>query len=431
MMVFDAWTLDVEFPTFSVRIWRSYYGIPFLCHLCSLHCLTVSGSCRQVDNLCLFPGFCALNIFLFSYLRMFDIVACVTVMLKRFPGDSVNIRHIRQWFPRILRVVQCCSLTPTTRSVRHLRQQISWLCLSLHKTHWPWLCLCRTFTKILVLSSARHGFRIPGRIWNKMTEMTARENMDRFTMLNKRSRLFHSSLEKLPFCQYVCELILGVNISDLHFGTTIDSVKQPIKSNSVGPGNMSHCGTSTFDNHLDNGFVFLEDVQHGITLRRVCVTGHVIQLRQLINLRTIFLSHITGCFPCSVILLPLPEAAIFLPLPEAATEGFFLVWGGRNIWITMSKNLTQEDHPSFVQHPEKWSQILWSCEIPKFVSYTSNSQEQMFDLHINIRFLLKLISSLLGHQQSQSFGTIPIDNAVPYYPQDNIVGSLECDECKK
>ena len=43
--------------------------------------------------------------------------------------------------------------------------------------------------------------------------------------------------------QYVCELFFGVTVLDLDLGLQIDSIKQPIKRNSVSPGNMSHCGT--------------------------------------------------------------------------------------------------------------------------------------------------------------------------------------------
>ena len=46
--------------------------------------------------------------------------------------------------------------------------------------------------------------------------------------------------------QYVCELVFGVNVFDLYFGVPIDSIEQPIKSNSVGPGYMSHCRASSF-----------------------------------------------------------------------------------------------------------------------------------------------------------------------------------------
>ena len=45
---------------------------------------------------------------------------------------------------------------------------------------------------------------------------------------------------EISLCQYVCELVLDVNVFDLDFGIQIDSIKQPIKSNSVRSGNMSH-----------------------------------------------------------------------------------------------------------------------------------------------------------------------------------------------
>ena len=51
---------------------------------------------------------------------------------------------------------------------------------------------------------------------------------------------------EISLCQYVCELVLGVNVFDLDLGIQIDSIEQPIKSNSVGSGNMSHCRTSCF-----------------------------------------------------------------------------------------------------------------------------------------------------------------------------------------
>ena len=56
-------------------------------------------------------------------------------------------------------------------------------------------------------------------------------------------------------CYYVCELVFSVNIFDLDFGVQNDSIKQPMKSNSVGSGNMSHCRTSHLCDHLDHCFV--------------------------------------------------------------------------------------------------------------------------------------------------------------------------------
>ena len=72
---------------------------------------------------------------------------------------------------------------------------------------------------------------------------------------------------EISLCQYVCELVLGVNVFDLDFGVHIDSIEQPIKSNSVGPGNMSHCKASSFNDHLDHYFVVFKDIQHKASLR--------------------------------------------------------------------------------------------------------------------------------------------------------------------
>ena len=66
---------------------------------------------------------------------------------------------------------------------------------------------------------------------------------------------------EISLCQYVCELILGVNVFDLDPGVEIDSVKQPIKSNTAGSGNMSHCRVSSLYDHLDHCFVVFKDIQ--------------------------------------------------------------------------------------------------------------------------------------------------------------------------
>ena len=41
----------------------------------------------------------------------------------------------------------------------------------------------------------------------------------------------------------------------------MDSVNLPIKRNSMGSGHVSHCWTSSFDNHLDDSFVVFKNVQ--------------------------------------------------------------------------------------------------------------------------------------------------------------------------
>ena len=74
---------------------------------------------------------------------------------------------------------------------------------------------------------------------------------------------------EISLCQYVCELVLGVNAFDLDLGVRIDSVKQPIKSNSVRSGNMSHCRASPLYDHLDHCFVVFKDIQQNFLTRRV------------------------------------------------------------------------------------------------------------------------------------------------------------------
>ena len=76
---------------------------------------------------------------------------------------------------------------------------------------------------------------------------------------------------EIPFCPYVRKLVFGVDILDLNSRVPIDSVKQPLKCNSVGSGYMSHCWTSTFDDHFNHGFVILKDVQRRTKLRRLRV----------------------------------------------------------------------------------------------------------------------------------------------------------------
>ena len=71
--------------------------------------------------------------------------------------------------------------------------------------------------------------------------------------------------------QHVCELVFGVDVLDLDFGVQINSIEQPIKSNSEGPGNMSHCRTSSLYDHLDHCFVVFKDIQQSFLTIRIHV----------------------------------------------------------------------------------------------------------------------------------------------------------------
>ena len=61
--------------------------------------------------------------------------------------------------------------------------------------------------------------------------------------VEQTQKMIHSSRVKFPFISMSASWFL-VNVFDLDLGVQIDSIKQPIKSNSVGSGNMSHCRTS-------------------------------------------------------------------------------------------------------------------------------------------------------------------------------------------
>ena len=66
---------------------------------------------------------------------------------------------------------------------------------------------------------------------------------------------------EISLCQYVCELVLGVNVLDF----------EVIKSNSVGSGNVSHCRASSLYDHLDHCFVVFKNIQLSLLTRRIHV----------------------------------------------------------------------------------------------------------------------------------------------------------------
>ena len=73
----------------------------------------------------------------------------------------------------------------------------------------------------------------------------------------------------IPFI--TCETSLGQYVCELDFGVRIDSIEQPIQSNSVGSGNMSHCTASSLYDHFDHCFVVFKDVQQSFLTRRIRV----------------------------------------------------------------------------------------------------------------------------------------------------------------
>ena len=73
----------------------------------------------------------------------------------------------------------------------------------------------------------------------------------------------------ISFGQDVYELVFGDNVTDLDFGVQIDPVN-------VRPWNMSHCETSTFDNHFDYRSIVLKDTQQSTGTRMCCIWWNVV-----------------------------------------------------------------------------------------------------------------------------------------------------------
>ena len=170
--------------------------------------------------------------------------------------------------------------------------------------------------------------------------------------------------------QYVCELVFGVNVFDLDLGVQIESIEQPIKSNSVGSGNMSHCWASSLQNHLDYCFVVLEHIQQSFLARRIDVWGNKIN---------ICLDH--QSFYEIAFVFELCE--VLNQLHVGSYTGLTVLYYSDSCFQELRrsdpKNQVRRYHPISILHPRKWLLILLNCAKLKFVSCTSNWLEQMYD----------------------------------------------------
>ena len=136
--------------------------------------------------------------------------------------------------------------------------------------HWYWFRHRWTFTGSRFWISLWHGPLLSDRTRKKIAEMAARENREthhveqtkKMVPLVTRETLFRLSVSKLVF---------GVHIFDFDLRFLVNSVEQPIKRNSVVSGHVSHCWTSSFDNHFDDSFVVFRNVQLRLAFRRMCV----------------------------------------------------------------------------------------------------------------------------------------------------------------
>ena len=72
---------------------------------------------------------------------------------------------------------------------------------------------------------------------------------------------------EIPFVKMsACWLLVSMYLIRI-LGVQINSIEQPIKSNSVGSGNVSHCRTFAFNDHLDHSFIVLKHIRESFLTR--------------------------------------------------------------------------------------------------------------------------------------------------------------------
>ena len=200
---------------------------------------------------------------------------------------------------------------------------------------------CDLFFTWIFLRSVRHHFRTIGR-----TEMA--------DVKHKRWLVSPG--------QYVCELVSGVNV--------LDSIKQPNKSNSVDSGNMSHCRTSSFYDHLDHCFRCLQTHTTKLSDEKI---GRLRELNKHFPNHGSFFEIACVCESCEV------ENKFH----ACSTTGLPVLYGSDSCFQELKRSdptdQEREHHPTSILHPKNRFLILLNCVKLKFVSCTSNLLEQMHD----------------------------------------------------
>ena len=82
---------------------------------------------------------------------------------------------------------------------------------------------------------------------------------------------------EISLCQYVCELVFGVNVFDLDFGSKLILSNNQSRA-TLGLGNVSHCRASSLYDHLDHCFVVFKHIQQSFLTRRIDVWGNKINM---------------------------------------------------------------------------------------------------------------------------------------------------------
>ena len=216
---------------------------------------------------------------------------------------------------------------------------------------------------------------------------------------------------EISWSQHVCELVFGVNVTDLNLCVQINPVKQPIQSISVCSWNMFHCGTSTFDNHFDYRLIVPKDMQHSTGIRVLCIGWNVINVCWndvgVLDWDGVMHVWFDDCWRGS-------RSSLLGPSVLFGTE-----W---NTSITKSHRV-RAGKPS-MRRPapkERTSDSVELCEAEVCVLHIQLTGTNVCVWLPKIHKILPEVDSESSQsQQCLSLGIIPICIVVRYFPHDNI-----------
>ena len=228
---------------------------------------------------------------------------------------------------------------------------------------------------------------------------------------------------EITFSQNVCKLVFGVDILDLNVRIHINSVKQPIQSNSVGPWYVSHCGTSASQcYHLNHGFIVLKNVEHRTKKRRLRIRRNIINITQF---KIVVLGWNFG-FGCAYWMWCYATSFLVLDL------WVFFEWFGEEWQISITKSQRSRAGIPSMRKPalRDMSSVLFNSVRPRsvFFAHPTFWHELVTSENAQERVHQMLILSLQGLLQNQNLETILICIVVLCYPHNSIDWIHMCDE---
>ena len=196
---------------------------------------------------------------------------------------------------------------------------------------------------------------------------------------------------------------------DLDLWAQVDSIKQ--SSATLCVLDVSHCRTSSFNDHLDHCLIVPQNVKHGFQVRRFCSFDNVINIR----------------------LLDIISVTVFLRL-RVRVGVFALDFLSQR--VSPCRNVIRRLQYFYKQVQEIKCGRYRPCEDQRIKVQRDNFGFGLFLTHLTYKNVCSTSEDTQNStrrclHQSLSLVTIPIDNAAPYYPHGNIVYDHSCDACRR